>query len=251
MKLRGKTALITGASKGIGAATAITLAQKGVNTIIHYNTDKKGAKKTLTTCNKYTKKNSIQQADLTKEEEIQKLFKEIKKKHKKIDILINNAGKIHKKDSTTNTEAFKQLFKTNLLGHIHITKETLQIMKKGNIIFVSSITGQPGQGRPYSAAYSAMKAALNNYMTTLAKEQAPNIHVNAIAPGKTLTTLRGTIHKKEKEKQQKRTLIKRIIKPEEIAQGILFLIQNDATCGETLTIDGGTKLKKVFWNTKR
>ena len=105
--------------------------------------------------------------------------------------------------------------------------------------------GKIGHGRPRAIAYSSMKAALDSYTKNLAKDLAPAIIVNAVAPGKTLTPMWGELNKKEKKELAATQLMNRFILPEEIAEGIIFLIKNDAICGEILTIDGGMSLKAL------
>jgi 3-oxoacyl-[acyl-carrier protein] reductase len=116
-------------------------------------------------------------------------------------------------------------------------------MEKGKIIFISSIHGKLGHGRPTAIAYSSMKAALDSYMKNLAKHLAPNILVNSIAPGRTLTPMWGKMDEKYKSKLAEGHLIKRWIEPNEIADGAIFLAKNDAVCGQILIIDGGMSLK--------
>lgn len=244
MDTKDKIALITGASKGIGKATAMELAKKGASIIINYNSDENSAKKVLEECNQYSKNNTIIKADITKENEVEEMFKIIKEKYKKVDILINNAGIFDESDSPTNLKVFEKIFSMNFLAQIRITKFSLELMKEGKIVNISSIYGRLGQGEGYAAAYGSMKAALDHYTKTLARDLAPKILVNAIAPGKTITPMWGKMSGKEKQEIGKTQLINRFIYPEEIAKGILFLIKNDAICGEILTTDGGMSLKK-------
>lgn len=243
MELKDKIVLITGASLGIGKATAIILAKEGANVIINYNSNENSAKQVLQECNKYSKRNMIIKADITKDSEVKKMFEIIVKKYSKLDVLINNAGIFEESDSLTNLKAFENIWNTNFLAQVRITKYSLDIIKSGKIINVSSIHGKLGHGRPSAAAYSSMKAALDSYTKNLAKELAPKIIVNSIAPGKTLTPMWGNLKGEEEKELAKSHLINRFIRPEEVANGILFLIKNDAVCGEILTIDGGMSLK--------
>ena len=107
---------------------------------------------------------------------------------------------------------------------------------------MSSIHGRLGHGRPSASAYSAFKAALDSYTQNLAKDLAPRILVNAIAPGRTATPMWGSPDEEKQKELGKVHLIKRMIQPEEVADAVLFLIRNDAVCGEILTIDGGMGL---------
>ncbi|HEA46487.1 MAG TPA: SDR family oxidoreductase [Candidatus Pacearchaeota archaeon] len=244
MEIKNKVVLITGASKGIGSSTAIILSKEGANIIINYKSDDSLAKKVLEECNKYSDKNMIIKADITNEIEVKEMFDKINKEYGKLDVLVNNAGIFDGSDSTTNLEAFENIFKINLLAQVRATKYALKLMKTGKIINVSSIAGRMGRGSSHSCAYSAMKAALDSYTTTLAKDLAPKILVNSVAPGKTLTPMWGNLDKNKEKELGETQLINRFIHPNEIADGILFLIKNDAICGEILTIDGGMGLRK-------
>lgn len=244
MELANKLALVTGASKGIGKATAIALAREGASVMINYNSDEKGAKKTLEECNKLSKGNLVFKADIRKEEDVEKLFEEIGKKFEGLDILVNNAGIFSENDGPRNITAFEETFQTNFLAHVRVSSFALAIMKAGKIVNVSSIHGRLGHGRPGAIAYSAMKAAMDSYTKNLAKAVAPRILVNAVAPGQVLTPMWGVLSKEEVKEFGKDQLIKRFILPEEIADAVVFLVKNDAMCGEVLTIDGGMSLKE-------
>lgn len=244
MIITNKIALITGGASGIGEATSIELAKNGASVIINYLDNPNEAKSVLKICNKYSKNNQIIKADISKDEEVKAMFQKIKADYKTLDILINNAGIHDPAGNLTNIAAFERTFNVNFLGHIRVVAEALKLMKKGKIVNVTSIHGRLGQGRPGAAAYSAMKAALENYTKNLVKQTAPNIIVNAIAPGRTLTPLWGDLSKAREKELGQGMLIKRFIQPEEVAGGILFLLENDAVCGEVLTIDGGMSLKE-------
>ncbi len=242
MELKNKIALVTGASKGIGAATAIALAKKGCSVIINYKSDSKSAKTVLAECNNFSDNNTIIKADISDKNAVLKMFRKISKQYKSLHILVNNAGIYDEKDSPVNVSVFEKIFKTNFLSHVIVVKQTLKIMKQGKIINISSIYGRLGYGRPTAIAYSAFKSALENYTKNLAKEVAPNILVNAVAPGRVATPMWGNPDNKEQKELGKVHLIKRMIQPEEIADAVVFLAQNDAVCAEILTIDGGYRL---------
>jgi 3-oxoacyl-[acyl-carrier protein] reductase len=245
MEIKNKVVLITGASQGIGKSTAIALSKQGANVIINFNSSESLANEVLEECNKYSQKNMVVKADITNENDVKEMFNKITKKYSKLDILINNAGIFDESDSPTNLNAFENTFSVNFLAQVRVSKYALEIMKIGKIINVSSVHGKIGHGRPGAIAYSAMKAALDSYTKNLAKDLAPGILVNAIAPGKTLTAMWGELKEEEKKELAESHLINRFILPEEIAEGILFLIKNDAICGEILTIDGGMSLKTL------
>jgi 3-oxoacyl-[acyl-carrier protein] reductase len=238
-----KTALVTGASKGIGRSVAITLAKNGYSVAINFKSDKKNAEEVLDVCNTYSEKNILVQGDVSEEEDVLKIMHKIKDIYKNIDVLVNNAGIFDETDSVTNTDAFKNIFKNNLLSVILVTKFLVPLMRNGRIINISSVHGKEGGGRPGAAAYSAMKAALENYTINLAKELAPGILVNAIAPGRINTSMWNIETESEKIELGKIHLIERMIEPEEIADTVLFLTNSNAITGTVLMVDGGYGLK--------
>ena len=191
MEIKGKVALITGASQGIGKSTAVALAKEGASVIINFKFNEKLASDVLKECNKYSKNNMIIRADITIENDVKEMFNKIFKKFNKLDILINNAGIFDEEDNPTNIKSFENTFNVNFLAQVRVTKHALEIMKVGKIINVSSVHGKIGHGRVGAIAYASMKAALDSYTINLAKDLAPNILVNAISPGKTLTSMWG------------------------------------------------------------
>ncbi len=234
-----KTALVTGASRGIGRATAVSLAKDGYSVAINFKANLNEARSTLAECNKHSEKNVLVQCDVSNEENVKEMLDVVKSHFGSLTVLVNNAGIFHEGDSHTNIDAFESIYRNNFLSCVLVTKYTLPLMKAGKIINVSSISGRLGQGRPKSIAYSAFKAAMDSYTKTLAKELAPKILVNAIAPGRVATDMWGNPDDKAKTELGEAHLIKRMIEPEEIADAVMFLVKNDAMCGEILTIDGG------------
>ncbi len=245
MKLTNKVALVTGASSGIGAATAIALAKEGCSVVINYKTNRVAANLTLNKCNKFSDGNIIVKADITSTIAVQEMFNKITKTHRALHVLVNNAGTFDDHDNPTNLKAFENIFHNNFLGHIIVTKHALKIMGRGKIVNVSSIHGRLGYGRPTAIAYAAFKAALENYTKNLAKQLAPRILINAVAPGRVATPMWGSPNQRQQKKLGEVHLIKRMIQPEEIADAITFLVKNDAMCGEILTIDGGYRLGNI------
>lgn len=242
MKLNEKVVLVTGASKGIGRATAIAFAKEGCSVVINFKSDSKDAESALEECNRYSENNVIISADVSKEQDIIEMFDKIKKQFSRLDILVNNVGIFDENDSPTNVDAFENIYRNNFLSCVTVTKNTLPLMEEGKIINLSSIHGRLGHGRPAAIAYSAFKAATENYTKNLAKELAPKILVNAVAPGRVATPMWGSPDAKEQKELGQVQLIKRMIQPEEVADAIVFLAKNDAMCGEVLTIDGGMSL---------
>ena len=163
MEIKGKVALITGASQGIGKSTAVALAKEGASVIINFKFNEKLASDVLKECNKYSKNDIIIRTDITIENDVKEMLNKIFKKFNKLDILINNAGIFDEEDNPTNIKSFENTFNVNFLAQVRVTKHALEIMKVGKIINVSSVHGKIGHGRVGAIAYSSMKAALDSY----------------------------------------------------------------------------------------
>jgi len=245
MNLKNKVVLITGASKGIGEATAILFAKEKCSVIINYKTDDKAAGDVLSECNKYSEGNITVKADVSDENQVAELFEFIKGKFPKIDVLVNNVGIFDEADNPTNVSAFDNIYKNNLLSHVLVTKYALSMMDTGKIIYISSLHGRLGYGRPDAIAYSALKAALESYAKNMAKNLAPKILVNAVAPGRVITPMWDNPDDKKLKELGSAHLIKRMIEPEEIGEAIVFVAKNDAICGEVLTVDGGMSINSL------
>ena len=243
MKLADKTVLVTGGSKGIGKSVVLAVAQEGANVIINYLGDEKAAKEVANDVSKFGVKTMVVQADISDKSQIEAMFNKIEREFPVIDVLVNNAGTFVEGDSPDNIEAIEKIFETNLFAQVRVTSAARKLMKKGKIIFISSIHGKLGHGRPNAIGYSSSKAALESYMKNLAKALAPDILVNAVSPGRTLTPMWGDMDEKYKAEQAAGHLINRWIEPSEIADGVVFIAKNDAVCGEVLVIDGGMSLK--------
>lgn len=243
MKLKGKNVLITGGSKGIGRACAEAFAEQGANVIINYAHDEGAAKEAADAVTKYGTKTLVVQADIAKQSDIDAMFVKIEQEFPAIDVLVNNAGIVAEADNPDNIEALEKVFATNLFGTIRVTNAARARMTRGKIIYISSIHGKLGHGRPTAIGYSASKAALDSYMKNLAKILAPDILVNAIAPGRTLTPAWGDMSESHKADLAAGQLIDRWIDTGEIADAAVFLAKNDAVCGEVLAVDGGMSLK--------
>ncbi len=243
MKLNGKTVLVTGGSKGIGRACVEAFAKEGANIIINFAHDEKTAQETAKLIRKTGVKVLVVKADVSQQSELENMIKVIDKEFSSVDVLVNNAGIFEEGDDPDNIDAMEKDIAINLFGAARTTNAVRRLMKKGKIIFISSIHGKLGHGRPDAIGYSASKAALNSYMKNLAKALAPDILVNAVAPGRTLTPMWGEMDDSYKAEQASGHLINRWIMPEEIANGVVFLAGNDAVCGEVLVVDGGMGLK--------
>lgn len=248
MKLKGKTALITGSDSGIGQATAIEFAQEGANIIVTWHTDKEGAQETLRGVEKAGSKGVVLQVDISNENQVEKMFDKAIEKFGTVDILMNNAGMdaqgINVADLST--EKWHNAFRTNVDGYFFCARRFINIRKKeggkGKIINVTSVHEE--QPRAGAADYDCTKGAIRNLTRTLALELAEDgINVNNLAPGMVLTPFNQEAkdNKEVREKQVQSIPMKRAAQPEEIARLALFLASEDANyvTGSTYIMDGG------------
>ncbi len=184
-KLAGKVAVVTGASKGIGAAIARQLAAEGASVVVNYASSKAGADRVVSEIAKAGGKAVAVQADLSKEADIRRLFAETKKAYDRVDILVNNAGvyEFLPLEQVT-AEAFHKMFNLNVLGLILAMQEAVKHFGSagGNVINISSIAATAAPAT--ASVYSATKAAVNAVTRSLAQELGPRkIRVNSINPG--------------------------------------------------------------------
>ncbi len=237
MEIKGKNALITGASRGIGRAIALSLAVKGANIGINYRARKTDAEQVKNEVLKAGVQAEIFKADVSKRDEVERMVREFVEKFGQIDILVNNAGVFpdHFTTFEITEEEWDWLMDINLKGAFLVTKAALpHIPDGGKIVNISSIAGK--MGGVAGVHYAASKAGLIGFTFALASELAPRkITVNAVAPGPVDTEM---IPDDVKDRLAKITPIGRIATPEEIAHVVVFLIENDYVDGEVVDING-------------
>ena len=243
MDLQDKTVLVTGASSGIGKAIAIAFARKRANVLVHYGRNQKGAQDTLKEVEKYSG-GRICQADLMEGEQISALFDDIRRTTPSIDVLVNNAGDARAGD-IDDEASWDYEYRNILLSAVRVSHGFLAMpsSRLRKIINITSIYGNLRSGEPEYLQYSAFKAALANVTTTLNRATAPNVIVNAVAPGYTDTPAWAGVAREVRETYAGATLIGRFVMAEEIAHAAVFIAENDALVGQVLTVDGGTALK--------
>ena len=237
-----KVAIITGASRGIGREIAKTLARKGIKIIANYNKSEKESKELKEELQKEGYEIEIFKADVSKKEQCEELVKYTLKKHKKIDILINNAG-IDKYQLITEVtqEDWNEIINTNLYSAFCMCQEVLPNMihnKNGCIINISSMWGIVGAST--EVVYSISKAGLDGLTKALAKEVGPsNIRVNSIAPGYIETDMNKDYSEKEKLEIIENIPLEKLGKTEDIAICVNWLIEDNYTTGQIISINGG------------
>jgi 3-oxoacyl-[acyl-carrier protein] reductase len=247
-KLEGKVAVVTGASKGIGAAIAKQLGAEGASVVVNYSSSKGGADKIVTEITSAGGKAVAVQGDIAKKADIERVFAEAKKAFGRLDILVNNAG-IYEFEPLENVseEHFHKQFNLNVLGLILAAQAAAKSFDSagGNIINISSVVSTVGF--PNTSVYSGTKGAVDAMTRSLAKELGPRgIRVNAINPGMVETegTHSAGITESETRKQvEAQTPLGRIGQPRDIASAALFLASADSSwiTGETFVISGGNR----------
>lgn len=244
MRLKDKVVVITGSTKGMGKATALLFAKEGAKLVINSRSEER-KEDSVTELIKKTGGDAIfVKADITKPKEVEHLFKETIDSFGTVDILINNAGAHNPKDFFKLTfEDWEKILHTNLIGTFLCSQRAAKIMldhKSGRIINIASVRGLPHCARPGNMDYSASKAGVINFTKSLAKKLAPNIQVNAVAPGPTDTPMSTWT-----EADLKNTSLGRLLQPEEIAKVSLFLAAEapPGLTGEVIVVDGGYNLK--------
>jgi 3-oxoacyl-[acyl-carrier protein] reductase len=247
-RLERKVAVVTGASKGIGAGIAKHLAAEGAAVVVNFSSSKEGADKVVDEITKRGGKAIAIQADVAKTKDIERLFAETKKAFGQLDILVNNAGVYEFSPLENITEEhFHKHFDVNVLGLLLASRASLKYFgpEGGSIINISS--GASTLTPPNTSVYSATKAAVDAITRTLAKELGPrNIRVNAINPGMVITegVVAGGFDKSDFRKQlESQTPLGRVGQTEDIAPAAVFLASQDSgwITGETLVIAGGLR----------
>lgn len=239
-----KTAIITGASKGIGAATAILFAQKGYNVVINYNESYESAKLLTESLNSNGYSVTALKANVVNKLEVDLLVKETVYKYGGVDVMVNNAGVAYQ-GLITDTDEYDaaKIFDVNLKGVFNCCRAVTPTMveqKSGKIINISSMWGQVGAS--CEVAYSAAKAGVIGLTKALAKELAPSgITVNAVAPGLIETSMNSNYSAEDLSAFVEDIPLGRMGNANEIAAAILFLASNNADyiTGQVLGVNGG------------
>lgn len=238
MEIKGKCALITGGSRGIGRETAIEIAKRGGNIGINFKSRREDAEEVSKICESFGAEVILLQGDVSKANDVKKIIKEFVDKFGRIDILVNNAGIAppNTKLLDISEDEWDEIIDINLKSMFLVTKEALPyIPDGGKIINLSSIAGK--MGGTIGPHYAASKAGIIGFTFALASELAPRkINVNAVAPGPVDTEL---VSEDVKKRLSELTPLKRIATPYEIAHTIIFLIENDFVHGEVVDVNGG------------
>jgi 3-oxoacyl-[acyl-carrier protein] reductase len=244
MQLTGKTAIITGGARGIGKSIAMTLAAEGANIVINYTRSSKEAEEVVEEAKKLGVSALAVKADVSKNDEIENLVKEVLNNFGSIDILVNNAGIT--RDNLLirmSEEDWQAVMDINLKGAFICTKHVSKVMmkqRKGKIINIASVVGVMGNAG--QSNYAASKAGLIGFTKSIAKELAKrNVNVNAVAPGYIETDMTASLPEKVREEFMINIPMARGGTPQDVANVVLFLSSkySDYITGQVINIDGG------------
>ncbi|HET9850809.1 MAG TPA: SDR family oxidoreductase [Candidatus Saccharimonadales bacterium] len=240
-----KTAFVTGASSGIGRAVAIAMAQEGYDLALSYYQNKEEFEKTINEVNETGRKALCFNGNLADEKLVADIFSKIKSELGRLDVLVNVAGGVIGERSVPDTtyDYWLKNFDANFFSTVLCAQEVVKIMNMqkgiGKIINISSVLGELRGGRPGIIAYSASKAAVISFTQTLAKQVAPKILVNSVSPGRTFTLPYEKMSPAEQDEMKRPNKIGRFIQPDEIAQMVMAIINNEAMTGEVVSVNGG------------
>ena len=237
-----KVAIVTGGAKGIGAEIVRTLAENGYIVILNYNNSKVQAEELKNEMLQKGFNIEVVKADVSNRNEVNSLIEFAIKKFKKIDILVNNAGiSLEGLFTDVSEEMWQKIINVNLNSVFNCTQEVLKYMikeKSGRIINISSIWGETGAS--CEVAYSTTKAAINGMTKALAKEVGlSNIRVNAIAPGIINTDMNSRLSYEELEQIKEQIPLNRIGNTKDIARCVKWLVEDEYTTGQIISINGG------------
>ena len=244
---KSKVVLITGGARGLGKKLTEEFSKVGANIVLNYNKSKIEAetlKKDLE--EKYNNKILTVKADVSNEEEVKEMMKQVKDTFGRIDVLINNAAiAIDTVLEDKTKENFMRILEVNLVGTFLVAKNAEKLMRESqnpSIINISSTNGID-TGYVESLDYDASKAGVISLTQNLAKAYGPKIRVNAVAPGWIETDMSKELSKEFKQEEESKIILGRFAKPEEIAKVVIFLASEGASyiTGTVIRVDGGLK----------
>jgi 3-oxoacyl-[acyl-carrier protein] reductase len=249
MEIEGKAAIVTGASTGVGRATALLLAERGCSVLINYSRSQEAAEAVAAEAEGLGVKAVAFRADVAVDAECRAMVAAAENAFGQLDVLVNNAGTTtfipHADLDAVTDEDWSRILEVNLVGPFQCTRaarELLQAGEGGEVVMTSSVAGLAGIGS--SIPYCASKAALNNLTVTLARVLGPKVRVNAVAPGfidgDWLQQGLGAAYQPLKTAMEQKSPLGRVVTPDDVAAAIVGLIAGpDITTGHVYPAEGG------------
>lgn len=248
MSLKGKVAIVTGGSRGIGREIVLALARQGCDVSFNYSKNKALAEELFSEIKAFKSKALIKGVDVRDFEAVKQWVEEVKKKFGRLDILVNNAGIINDKAfMLMEPKDWQEVVETNLFGVFNLTRSCIVSFlkqKNGDIVNISSVSGITGTAR--QSNYSASKAGIIGFTKSLAKEVAAfNVRVNAVAPGFIETDMLTTLKGDYKQQLLNSIPLARFGMAKEVASAVLFLLSDKASyiTGQVIVVDGGLSMR--------
>jgi len=239
-----KFALITGASRGIGRATALLFAERGINVAVNFLNNKDLADEVVKKAKEFGVHAFSVRADVSKEDDVREMFRKIEEEFGNLNIVVNNAGlSTHHAPEELSLEEWNRVIGVNLTGAFLVTRYAIPFFKKagwGRVVNVSSLRAFSGssKGVHYSAAKAGIIGLTRSFALSLAKY---NVNVNAVAPGYTRTDMTAGYLKEHEDEVIKKIPLRRVADPREVAEVIYFLASDRSRyiTGEILDVNGG------------
>lgn len=250
MNLEGKAALVTGGGVSVGRAVALDLARKGVSVAVNYSRSAAEAEQTAAECERLGVRALAVKADVGRDDQVRAMTEKAVAAFGRLDVLVNNAGVTrfidHADMEKVGEDDWEFIFRTNVWGTFVCTRAAVPALRKdggGVVINLSSVAGVYGTGS--SVPYCASKAAINNMTVTLARALAPDIRVNAVAPGFVDTRWWSERENSDAIKQFAAAAapLKKVCQAEDVSKVVLDLVTSDLVTGQIVVVDGGMGIR--------